>query len=62
MNDGDTEVESIVDAMAQILGFVLTADSLKTVIEHLGIAFRLAPSFMDFHLPDDAEPAEVFTA
>jgi Protein of unknown function (DUF4089) len=48
--------------MAEALDLPLTAEYAPAVEANLAVAFRLAPLFLDFPLPDDAEPAPVFTA
>jgi Protein of unknown function (DUF4089) len=54
------DIAAMVDAMARILGVELTEESRAVAIMHLSIAFELAPTFMDFPLGDEAEPAPVF--
>jgi hypothetical protein len=49
-------------AMADALKLPLTPDYAPQVEANLAVAFRLAPLFLDFPLPDDAEPAPVFAA
>lgn len=49
-------------AMADALGLPLTPDYAPQVEANLAVAFRLAPLFLDFPLPDDAEPAPIFNA
>jgi hypothetical protein len=46
--------------MAEALDLPLTPDYMPAVVANLAVAFRLAPLFLDFPLPDDAEPAPVF--
>jgi Protein of unknown function (DUF4089) len=48
--------------MADALDLPLTAEYAPAVAVNLAVAFRLAPLFLDFPLPDDAEPAPVFAA
>jgi hypothetical protein len=48
--------------MAEALDLPLTPEYAPAVEENLAVAFRLAPLFLDFPLPDDAEPAPVFVA
>jgi Protein of unknown function (DUF4089) len=48
--------------MANALDLPLTPEYAPAVEANLAVAFRLAPLFLDFPLPDDAEPAPVFTA
>ncbi len=61
MNEEPTDVESIVDSMARIVGVSMSDESRAAVVTHLAIAFRMAPVVMDFPMPDEAEPAPVFT-
>jgi Protein of unknown function (DUF4089) len=48
--------------MAAALDLPLTPEYAPAVEANLAVAFRLAPLFLDFPLPDDAEPAPVFSA
>ena len=48
--------------MADALNLPLTPEYAPAVEANLAVAFRLAPLFLDFPLPDDAEPAPVFMA
>jgi hypothetical protein len=48
--------------MAEALKLPLPAEYAPQVEANLGVAFRLAPLFLTFVLPDDAEPAPVFDA
>ena len=48
--------------MANTLDLPLTPEYAPAVQANLAVAFRLAPLFLDFPLPDDAEPAPVFRA
>jgi Protein of unknown function (DUF4089) len=48
--------------MADALDLPLTPEYMPAVEANLAVAFRLAPLFLDFPLPDDAEPAPVFRA
>ena len=60
MNDEKPDVEAIVDAMGRMLGIQMNEESRAATILHLDIAFRLASTFVDFPLPDEAEPATVY--
>ena len=60
MSDEKQDVESIVDAMAGVLGIAMNEESRAATIMHLEIAFRMAPTFLEFPLPDEAEPAPVY--
>jgi Protein of unknown function (DUF4089) len=46
--------------MAEALALPLPPDYAPQVETNLTVAFRLAPLFLEFPLPDDAEPAPVF--
>lgn len=46
--------------MAETLDLPLPAEYAPEVEANLAVAFRLAPLFLDFALPDEAEPAPVF--
>jgi hypothetical protein len=48
--------------MAEALSLPLTPEYAPQVEANLAVAFRLAPLFLDFPLPEDAEPAPIFTA
>jgi Protein of unknown function (DUF4089) len=48
--------------MADALDLPFTPQYAPAVEANLAVAFRLAPLFLDFPLPDDAEPAPVFRA
>jgi hypothetical protein len=50
------------EAMAAALGLPLPPAFAPTVEANLAIAFRLAPLFLEFPLPNDQEPAPVFAA
>jgi len=62
MSDEPFDAKAYAAAMAKALGLPLTADYAPQVEASLAVAFRLAPLFLDFALPDDAEPAPVFKA
>jgi hypothetical protein len=49
-------------AMAAALDLPLTPEYAPQVEANLAVAFRLAPLFLAFPLPDDAEPAPVYAA
>jgi hypothetical protein len=46
--------------MAEALDLPLPPEYAPQVEANLAVAFRLAPLFMDFALPDELEPAPVF--
>ena len=57
----DQEIGALVDAMARLLDIGLTPDSRPVVIANLRIARDMARMVEAFPLPDEAEPAPVFT-
>ena len=61
MSDREIDVESFVDTAAGLLGIDLTAESRPVVISHFEIAANMAQFVMEFPLPDEAEPAPVYT-
>ena len=54
--------DALVDASARALGLPLEPAWRPAVRSNLDATLRLAALFMDFPLPDDAEPAPVFAA
>ena len=54
------EVLGYLDAAAQLLELPLPPAWRDSVISNLQTTLRLAESFVDFPLPDEAEPAPVF--
>lgn len=50
------------EAMAKALDLPLDHANREEVAKNLALAFRLAPLFLEFPLPDEAEPAPVFDA
>jgi hypothetical protein len=56
------DVAAYAAAMAAALDLPLTPDDAAQVEANLAAAFRIAPLFLEFPLPDDAEPAPVFAA
>ena len=48
--------------LADAMGLPLHQADLAEVTRNVALAFRLAASFMDYPLPDDAEPAAIFAA
>jgi Protein of unknown function (DUF4089) len=62
MNGKAPDPATYARAMADALGLPLTPDYAPQVEANLAVAFRLAPLFLDFPLPDDAEPAPIFNA
>jgi Protein of unknown function (DUF4089) len=62
MADTPVDPAAYARAMAEALNLPLPPDYAPQVEANLAVAFRLAPLFLDFPLPDDAEPAPVFRA
>jgi hypothetical protein len=56
------DVSAFAKAMAAALDLPLTDEYAPQVEANLVVAFRLAPLFLDMPLPDDTEPAPVFSA
>ena len=50
------------ETMAKALNLPLDQANREEVARNLALAFRLAPLFLEFALPDEAEPAPVFDA
>ena len=59
---GGDPLDALVDASALALGLPLEPAWRPAVRSNLDATLRLAALFMDFPLPDDAEPAPVFAA
>jgi len=55
-------VDALVDASARVLALPLDPPWRPAVRGNLDVTLRLAALFMDFPLPDEAEPAPVFVA
>jgi hypothetical protein len=53
--------ETLVDAMARLLGLTLTAESRAQTILHLRIAAEQAERLLSVSLDDQEQPAPVFT-
>jgi hypothetical protein len=51
-----------IDAAARVLGLAIEPAWKDAVEANLAATLRLASAFMDFPLPDEAEPASTFTA
>ena len=50
-----------VEATAAALQLAIPPEGFPVVVEHLAVAYRMAPLIMDFPLGDEQEPAPVFT-
>ena len=60
-SDGDA-LDSLIDTSAHALALRLDPAWKGAIKSNLEVNLRLAAAFMDFPLPDDAEPAPVFVA
>jgi hypothetical protein len=58
----DADLDSYLDASARVLGLEVAPEWRAAVRANLAVTFRLAGVVTDFDLPDEAEPAPVFTA
>jgi hypothetical protein len=55
-------LDDLVDAAARALDLTVAPEWRGAVKANLAVTFALAELFADFPLPDEAEPAPVFTA
>lgn len=55
-------LDDLVDAAALALGIPVAPEWRGAVTANLAVTFALAELFADFPLPDEAEPAPVFSA
>ncbi len=55
------EIERLVEATAAALKLAIPPEGFPVVVEHLAVAYRMAPLIMDFPLGDEQEPAPVYT-
>jgi hypothetical protein len=58
----DHSLDDLVDAAARALDLSLAPEWRGTVKANLAVTFALAELFANFPLPDEAEPAPVFSA
>jgi hypothetical protein len=58
----DAELDAFIDASAAVLGFAIEPAWRGPVRANLAVCLRMGASILDFPLPDEAEPAPVFTA
>lgn len=61
-NSPALDIKAYAAHMATALDLPLPAEYAPAVEANLAVAFRLAPLFLDFALPDEIEPAPVFVA
>ena len=55
------DIERIVEVTAAALQLAIPPEGFAVVVEHLSVAWRMAPLIMDFPLGDEQEPAPVYT-
>jgi hypothetical protein len=58
----DLELDAFMDASAAVLGIKIEPEWRDAVRANLAVTFRLGGLVLEFPLPDEAEPAPVFTA
>jgi hypothetical protein len=61
-NPRSDQLAEFIDAAALLLGLPIEPAWTDAVKGHLELTLRLAASFAEFPLPDEAEPAAVFVA
>jgi hypothetical protein len=58
----DADLDALFDAMAPALGLRILPDWRAAVRANLAVSLLMGAMVLDFPLPDEAEPAPVFTA
>jgi hypothetical protein len=58
----DAELEAYLDASAAVLGLTVAPEWRDAVRANLMVTFRLAAVVEEFGLPDETDPAPVFSA
>ncbi len=58
----DEALDAFILGYAEILGIDVQPDWLGSIRANMAVTFRLGGMVLDFPLPDEAEPAPVFTA
>jgi hypothetical protein len=58
----DAELDAYIETSAVVLGLTIAPEWRAAVRANLAVTFRLAALVEAFELPDEAEPAPVFTA
>jgi 1-carboxybiuret hydrolase subunit AtzG-like len=61
MND-TTDLDAYIDAATALLGIPVRPEWRDAIRQHLAVSFDLAGIVRDFPLPDEADPAPVFSA
>jgi hypothetical protein len=58
----DAPLDAFIDSSAALLGLSIKQEWRDAVRANLAVSLRMGALVMDFPLPDEAEPAPVFTA
>jgi hypothetical protein len=58
----DAELDAFMDATAIALGLTIQPEWRDAVRANLAVTFRMGETVLAFALPDEADPAPVFTA
>jgi len=58
----ETELDAYIDASTVVLGLTIASEWRAAVRANLAVTFRLGAVVGEVELPDEAEPAPVFTA
>jgi len=58
---GDFDADRLIDAMSELLALPVSPDCRQGIALHLRVARTMADSVLAVELPDEAEPAPVFT-
>jgi len=61
MND-TTALDAYIDAGTALLGIPVRPEWRDAIRHHVRVSFDLARTVLDFPLPDEADPAPVFSA
>ncbi len=59
---GTPELDAYIAAGTALLGIPVRPEWHDAIRQHLGVSFDLARVVLDFPLPDEADPAPVFSA
>jgi hypothetical protein len=55
------DLDALIDAMAPVLGLDLAPEERAAVRDQLAVTVRMAELVLGLELPEDTEPAAVFT-
>jgi hypothetical protein len=56
------DLDAYIDAGTALLGIPVQPEWRDAIRLHLGVSFELGRAVLEFPLPDEAEPAPVFSA